>query len=85
MMHIYPMKKLIIIYGLHLDQIQNHTTEERLIKILKEKAFAVSNDLIDLDIVVYKSADFSDHSKRTHIVTNLGNEITEIKYYTTKQ
>ena len=84
-MHIYPMKKLIIIYGLHLDQIQNHTTEERLVKILTEKSFFVSNDLTDLDIVVYKSSDFSDHNKRTHIVVNLGNEITEIKYYTTKQ
>ena len=84
-MHIYPMKKLIIIYGLHLDQIQNHTTEERLIKILKEKSFLVANNLTDFDIVVYKSLDFSDHSKRTHIVSNFGNEITEIKYYTTKQ
>lgn len=84
-MHIYPMKKLIIIYGLHLDQIQNHTTEERLVKILTEKSFVVSNDLTDLDIVVYKSSDLSDHSKRTHIVVNFGNEITEIKYYTTKQ
>lgn len=79
------MKKLIIIYGLHLDQIQNHTTEERLIKILKEKSFLVANNLTDFDIVVYKSLDFSDHSKRTHIVSNFGNEITEIKYYTTKQ
>jgi hypothetical protein len=84
-MDIYPMKKLIIIYGLHLDQIQNHTTEERLIKILKEKSFLVANNLTDFDIVVYKSLDFSDHSKRTHIVSNFGNEITEIKYYTTKQ
>lgn len=84
-MQIYPMKKLIIIYGLHLDQIQNHTTEERWVKILTEKSFVVSNDLTDLDIVVYKSSVFSDHSKRTHIVVNLGNEITEIKYYTTKQ
>jgi hypothetical protein len=84
-MHIYPMKRLIIIYGLHLDKIQNHTTEERLIKILKEQSFAVSNDLTDLDIVVFKSSDFTDHSKRTHIIINLGNEITEIKYYTTKQ
>ena len=84
-MEIYPMKKLIIIYGLHLDKVQNHTTEERLIKILKEQSFIVSNDLTDLSIVVYKSADFSDHSKRTHIITNLGNEITEIKYYATKQ
>jgi hypothetical protein len=33
-MHIYPLKKLIIIYGLHLDQIQNHTSEERLVKLL---------------------------------------------------
>jgi hypothetical protein len=84
-MEIYPMKKLIIIYGLHLDQIQNHTTEERLVKLLTEKSFVVSNDLTDLDIVVYKSSDFSNRSKRTHIVVNLGNEITEIKYYTTKQ
>lgn len=84
-MHIYPMKKLIIIYGLHLDHIQNHTTEERLIKILNEKSFVVTNDLTDFEIVVYKSSDFSDHSKRTHIVINLGSEITEIKYYTTKQ
>ena len=84
-MHIYPMKRLIIIYGLHLDKIQNHTTEERLIKILKEQSFAVSNDLTDLDIIVFKSSDFTDHSKRTHIIINLGNEITEIKYYTTKQ
>ena len=79
------MKRLIIIYGLHLDKIQNHTTEERLIKILKEQSFAVSNDLTDLDIIVFKSSDFTDHSKRTHIIINLGNEITEIKYYTTKQ
>ena len=84
-MYIYPMKKLIIIYGLHLDKVQNHTTEERLITILKEQSFTITNDLNDLDIVVYKSSDFSDYSKRTHIVTNLGNEITEIKYYTTKQ
>lgn len=84
-MYIYPLKKLIIIYGWHIDQIQNHTTEERLIKILKEKSFVVTNELTDLEIVVYKSSDFADHSKRTHIVTNLGNEITEIKYYTTKQ
>lgn len=79
------MKKLIIIYGLHLDQIQNHTSEERLIKLLKEKSFVVTSELTDLDIVVYKSSDFSNHSKRTHIVTNFGNEITEIKYYTTKE
>ncbi len=84
-MHIYPMKKLIIIYGLHIDQIQNHMSEERLIKILKEKSFVVTNDLSELAIVVYQSSDFSDHSKLTHIVTNFGNEITEIKYYTTKQ
>ena len=79
------MKKLIIIYGLHLDKVQTHTSEERLIKILKEQSFVVSMDLPDLNLVVYKSADFSDHSKRTHIIINLGNEITEIKYYTTKQ
>jgi len=84
-MHIYPMKKLIIIYGLHLDQIQNHTSEERLIKILKEKSFNITDDLSELAIVVYKSSDFSDHNKRTHIVVNLGNEISEIKYYTTKE
>jgi hypothetical protein len=84
-MHTYPMKKLIIIYGLHLDQIQNHTSEERLIKILQEKSYTITNELTDLDIVIYKCSAFSDHSKRTHIVINLGNEITEIKYYTTKQ
>ena len=38
------MKKLIIIYGLHLDKIQNHTTEERLIKILNEQSFTITND-----------------------------------------
>lgn len=79
------MKRLIIIYGLHLDQIQNHTTEERLVKILKDKSFVITNDLTDLDLVVYKSSEYSDLSKRTHIIINLGNEITEIKYYTTKQ
>ena len=84
-MFIYPMKKLIIIYGLHLDNVHSHTTEERLIKILKEKSFFISDDLNDFNIVVYKSVDFSDHSKRTHIITNLGNEITDIKHYTTKQ
>lgn len=84
-MYIYPMKKLIIIYGLHLEKIENHTTEERLMKILKEQSFEISNDLSDLNIVVYKSVAFADHSKLTHVVINFGNEITEIKYYTTKQ
>ena len=84
-MEIYPMQKQIIIYGFHLDQIQFHATEEHLIKILKDKSFVVTNDLSELGIVVYKSSHFSDHSKRTYIVTNFGNEITEIKYYTTKE
>ncbi len=84
-MHIYPMKKLIIIYGLYLDKVQNHTTEDYLIRILKEKSFEVSNDLIDLNIVIYKSSTYSDQTKRTHIVINFSNEITEIKHYTTKQ
>jgi len=79
------MKKLIIIYGLHFDQIQNHTSEERLINLLTEKGFVVTDDLSELAIVVYKSLDFSEHSKLTHIVTNFGSEITEIKYYTTKE
>ena len=79
------MRKLIIIYGLHLDQIQNHTSEEHLIKLLTEKNFVITNDLSELTIVVYKSANFSDHNKITHIVTNFGKEITEIKYYTTKE
>jgi hypothetical protein len=81
-MHIYPIEKLIIIYGLHIDQIQNHTSEERLITILKEKSFIVTNDLSELAIVVYKSSVYTDHSKLTHIITNYRNEITEIKYYT---
>jgi len=84
-MHIYPIKRLIIIYGLHLDKVQNHATDEQLIKTLKEQSFLICNDLSDLNIVVYKSELFSDHSKLTHIITNLGNEITEIKYYTTNQ
>ena len=83
-MHIYPIKKLIIIYGLHLDKVQNHETEHRLSKTLKEQLFHIYNDLTDLNIVVYKSELFSDHSKQTHIIINHGNEITEIKYYTTK-
>lgn len=78
------MKKLIIIYGLHLDKVQNHATEECLMKILKEQSFLVSKDLPDLNIIVYKNADLADHSKLTHIVINFGNEIAEIKYYTTK-
>ena len=83
-MNIYPLKKLIIIYGFHIDNIQIHTAEEYLLKILTKKYFIVNNDLTDLAIVVYKSSLYSDHSKTTHIVINLGNEITEIKYYTTK-
>lgn len=49
------------------------------------QSFTVSNDLTDLEIVVFKSSDFTGHSKQTHIIINLANEITEIKYYTTKQ
>jgi len=84
-MHIYPLKRLIIIYGLHFDKVINHTSEENLIKILKEQSFTISNNLIDFNIVVYKSPNFSDHTKLTNIIINLDNEITEIKYYTSKQ
>lgn len=84
-MHIDPIKKFVIIYGLHLDKVQNHMNEKRLIKLLEEKSFRISQDLTDLNIVVYKSADFSDYSKITHININLVNEISEIKFYTTKQ
>ncbi len=84
-MYIYPMKKLIIIYGWHLDQIQPGSSEERLLKILKEKSFVSNLDFTNFDIEVFKSLDFSNHYKRTHIIINLNGDISEIKYYTTKQ
>ena len=40
------------------------------------QSFTVSNDLTDLEIVVFKSSDFTGHSKQTHIIINLANEIT---------
>lgn len=64
--------------------IMSNVKQGGLLKALFQ-SFTVSNDLTDLEIVVFKSSDFTDHSKQTHIIINLANEITEIKYYTTKQ
>lgn len=85
-MEIYPMKKLIIIYGIHLqNHISVHSSADKLLKVLNEQSFAVTNDLNDLSITVYKSSQYKDNSKLTHVVIDLSDNIGEIKYYTTKQ
>ncbi len=83
-MQIYPLKKVIIIYGWHLDQIEPHSSEERLLKLLKEKSFECLDEISDLNIDVFKSTDFNDHCKRTHVTINFSGEITEIKHLITR-
>lgn len=84
-MHIYPMKKLIIIYGLHLqNHISVHSSADRLLKFLNEQSFVATDDLTALNITVYKSSQYKDHSKLTHVVLDFSDNIGEIKYYMTK-
>jgi hypothetical protein len=85
-MEIYPMKKLVIIYGLHL---QNHisiglSAADKLFKFLNEQSFIVTHNLTELEITVYKSSQYKDHSKLTHVVIDFGDTIAEIKHYITK-
>lgn len=82
-MHILPMKRLIIIYGKHLDRISVRTTpEDRLINILKEKGFEITDDLKNLGITVYRNSEYSNQNLVTHVVINFGNLVSEIHYYT---
>jgi hypothetical protein len=84
-MHIYPMKKLIIIYGLHLQNgMTVHTSADKLLKFLIDQSFIITDDLINLNITVFKSSIYKDHSKLTHVILDLADNIGEIKYYTTK-
>lgn len=85
-MHIYPMKKLIIIYGLHLQNgISVHTSADKLLNFLNDQSFAATDDLTELRISVYKSPQYTDHNKLTHVVLDFADNIGEIKHYTTKQ
>lgn len=85
-MHIYPMKKLIIIYGLHMQNgISIHTSADKLLKFLIGQSFTATADLSELSITVYKSPKYKEHSKLTHIVLDFVDNIGEIKFYTTKQ
>ena len=84
-MCIYPMKKLIIIYGLHLqNQISVHSSTDKLSKFLNDQSFVITDNLYALSITVYKSSQYKDHIKLTHVVLDFSDNISEIKYYTTK-
>lgn len=78
------MKKLIIIYGLHLQgNISFHSNQDKLLKYLNDELFVITNDLTELNITVYKSPQYTDLSKLTHVVLDFADNISEIKYYTT--
>ena len=83
-MKLHPIKKLIIIYGLHLEKIEIHTDIGNTLKRLEEKRFFLSQSYAELNIEVYKCYDFLDLTLLTHLVIGFSNEITEIRYYKTK-
>ena len=83
-MQSYPMKKLIIIFGLHIDRVQTRSAVDNLLKVLSEKKFTLTQSIPELSIDVYSCPDFSDHTKLTHVVIGFSNEISEIRYYTTE-
>ncbi len=85
MMYIYPMKQLIIIYGIHLEKIGIRNSEEGLKKVLNDQKFTLTNDLREHNISIYKNREYNDQNKRTHIIINLGGEVSQIDYYTTKE
>lgn len=80
-MIIYPMKKLIIVYGWHLDNISISLTEERVNRVLTENGFNLSEELIDLDIFVFKNTKYANQSIETHIVIDFSNLVSGIHYY----
>lgn len=85
MMYIYPMKQLIIIYGIHLEKVGIRNSEEWLKKVLNDQKFTLTNDLSEHNISIYKNREYNDQNKRTHIIINLGGEVSQIDYYTTKE
>lgn len=75
------MKKLIIVYGWHLDNISIALTEERVNRVLTENGFNLSEELIDLDIFVFKNTKYANQSIVTHIVIDFSNYVSGIHYY----
>lgn len=79
-MEIYPIKKLIIIYGLHLENISRSQNEEKVNSILTGIGFT-SEELIELDILVFKNPKYTNQNIRTHIVIDSNSLVSNIHYY----
>lgn len=76
------MKKLIIIHGCHLDEVNESTTSENyLIKLLSKKEFIISNEIDVENIVIYKSKGTLDNNMLTHIIIGFDKLISKIHYY----
>lgn len=81
----FPMKKLLIIHGIHLENIITlSTSEEKVIELIHEKSFDLVASLKDQNVYVYKSDLYLDYSKQTHIIINLGDMVSELRHYTDK-
>lgn len=79
----YPLNKLIIIYGLHMEHISRlDTNEDDVTKKLTEQGFNISDNLETLDILVYKNPKYTDQSKVTYIYINMYNLIQDIHHFT---
>lgn len=57
---------------------------DSLMKMLNNHNFILSNEISELSIAVYKSADHSDLHKLTHVIIGFGNEIIEVRCYKTE-
>ena len=61
------MKKLIIIYGLHMqNEICVQTSADKLLKFLIGQSYTATDELTELSITVYKSPQYNDKTKLTH-------------------
>lgn len=78
------MKKLIIIYGWNIERIQPRTGLDRLMRLLAEAKFTLTQEILELGIQVYRSPNYADQSKITHVITNFGDEVSEIRFYVTQ-
>ncbi len=83
-MAIYPLKRLLIVYGLHLADICQAQTEERVYSNLTRKGF-ISEELFDLDILVFKNPAYTKKNFITHIVIDFNSLVSDIHYYNKKE
>jgi hypothetical protein len=84
-MSIDPLKKLIIINGVHLGNIPEYCTESKLFSILNQDSFKLVNEIKEIEASIYESSNFNDYSKQTHLIINLDDLVSNLKYYTTKK